>query len=75
MTETAIRRRTNADGSERILNAPLSKRYTFPQEMEVLLDRNGFIVQERYGGPDRNDLTGESQYMVYVCAKKQSNGG
>ncbi len=75
VTETAIRRITNADGSGRILKAPLSKRYTFPQEMEVLLDMNGFTVQERYGGPDRSALTGESQYMVYVCAKKRKNGG
>lgn len=74
VTETAIRRITNVDGSERILEAPLSKRYTFPQEMELLLDMNGFTVQERYGGPDRSNLTGESQYMVYVCAKKQSGG-
>ncbi len=70
VTETAIRRIKAADGNESILEAPLRKRYTFPQEMEALLDANGFIIKERYGGPDRSALTSASMFMVYICAKK-----
>jgi SAM-dependent methyltransferase len=66
-TETAIRRITHADGSVTVHTAPLRLRYTFPQEMEGLLDRAGFRVAARYGGPDRSELTGSSRYLVYVC--------
>ncbi len=66
-TETAIRRITRADGQKIVHAAPLQLRYTFPQEMEKLLARNGFEVVERYGGPDRSPLTNGSQFMVYVC--------
>ncbi len=68
--ETAIRHILNADGSETVHVAPLSLRYTFPQEMETLLDGAGFEVVERYGGPDRSELTNTSQYLVYVCKLK-----
>lgn len=71
--ETAIRRIANPDGSETVYTAPLSLRYTFPQEMEALLDWAGFVVTERYGGPDRSPLTAASRFMVYVCAEKGSS--
>ena len=66
-TETAIRRIVSADGNETVHVAPLQLRYTFPQEMESLLDRVGFEVKERYGGPDRSPLAGDSRYLVFVC--------
>ncbi len=69
-TETAIRHIIRSDGSEAIHVTPLQLRYTFPQEMESLLDRSGFEIKERYGGPDRSKLTNESQYIVFVCASK-----
>jgi SAM-dependent methyltransferase len=68
--ETAIRRIASPDGNETVHVAPLRLRYTFPQEMEALLDRSGFEVKERYGGPDRSPLTGESRFMVSVCTNK-----
>ena len=66
-TETAVRRILALDGQETVRIAPLALRYTFPQEMEALLDHAGFRVVERYGGPDRSPLVKESRYMVYVC--------
>ncbi len=69
-TETAIRRIRRADGEEIVHAAPLQLRYTFPQEMEGILERAGFEVVERYGGPDRSPLTNESQYLVLVCKNR-----
>jgi SAM-dependent methyltransferase len=65
--ETAIRRITLLNGEEQVLAAPLCLRYTFPQEMEALLDHAGFRIIERYGGADRSPLTAESRFLVYVC--------
>lgn len=66
-TETAIRRVLGHDGVEMVRIAPLSLRYTFPQEMEALLADAGFAVVERYGGPDRRPLANDSEYMVFLC--------
>jgi SAM-dependent methyltransferase len=66
-TETAIRRVLGQDGVEMVRIAPLSLRYTFPQEMEGLLMDAGFAVVQRYGGPDRRALANDSEYMVFVC--------
>jgi SAM-dependent methyltransferase len=70
--ETAIRRVTEPDGSQTVHVAPLALRYTFPQEMEGLLERAGFDVLERYGGPDRSPPSAESTYLVYVCAGRDT---
>ena len=70
--ETAIRRIAGADGKETTYVAPLYLRYTFPQEVEALLDYGGFEVKERYGGPDRSPLTADSRFLVYVCARKSN---
>jgi SAM-dependent methyltransferase len=69
-TETAIRHIVSSDGTEIVQVAPLQLRCTFPQELEALLDRTGFEVQERYGGPDRSSLTGDSRYMIFICGSK-----
>jgi SAM-dependent methyltransferase len=66
-TETAIRRFTLPGGKDVVHRAPLSLRYTFPQEMEALLEREGFTVLERYGDFDRSPLAKDSQNMIYVC--------
>jgi hypothetical protein len=50
--------------------APLQLRYTFPQEMETVLDCAGFEVIERFGDPDRSPLTVESRFLIYVCGNK-----
>jgi SAM-dependent methyltransferase len=68
--ETAIRRVTGPDGAEQVYIAPLSLRYTFPQEMDRLLDGAGFQVVERLSGPDRTPLSAASRFLVYLCALK-----
>lgn len=71
-TETAIRHIVNSEGQEIVHISPLQLRYTFPQEMETLLDRTGFEVIERYGGPDRSPLAESSRFLVFVCSIKGS---
>jgi len=69
--ETAIRRIRGSDGEELVYVAPLSLRYTFPQEMEALLDHAGLVVLERFGGPERAPLAQDSPFIVYVCGLKE----
>lgn len=66
-TETAYRHVQNPDGSETRYAAPLSLRYTFPQEMEALLEQAGLRVVERFGGADRSPLSNQSDFLVYIC--------
>jgi SAM-dependent methyltransferase len=66
-TETAYRCWKDANGQEVVKGAPLSLRYTFPQEMEALLHYNGFEVLERYGDWDKSSVTNESDHLIYVC--------
>jgi SAM-dependent methyltransferase len=73
--ETAIRRISSPDGPEVQYVAPMQLRYTFPQEMERVLEYTGFEVKQRYGGPDRSPLTPQSSDMVFVCAKKKHSPG
>lgn len=70
--ETAFRRWTEADGREVCHVAPLALRYTFPQEMDLLLQTCGFRIAERYGGADFSPLTEKSRFMVFVCMKATS---
>jgi SAM-dependent methyltransferase len=68
-TETAYRRWRDSEGREVVRTALLILRYTFPQEIEVLLHYNGFTVLERYGSTDFSPLTSESKHMIYVCQR------
>ena len=67
--EVAIRRWKEKNGREVIKQVPLARRLIFPQEMEMLLQYNGFSVIERYGDWDKSPLTNESELMIYVCRK------
>jgi SAM-dependent methyltransferase len=68
-TETAYRRWRDGEGREITRCAPLTLRYFFPQEMEALLQRNGFAIGECYGDWDLSPLTQASKSMIYVCQK------
>lgn len=68
-TETAIRRVYISENEVITHVAPLPLRYTFPQEMELLLECSGFRILERYGNAERAPLTNESRFLVYVCEK------
>lgn len=48
----------------------ISLRYSFPQEMERLVNANGFEIVQVYGDWDENELHAESISMVYVCRVK-----
>ena len=48
--ETAVRHVSGADGEETVYVAPLSLRYTFPQEMEALLDHAGLVLLNQAAG-------------------------
>ena len=69
--ETAYRRWNDANGEEVVKVAPLALRYSFPQELEALLQYNGFTVVERYGDYNASPLTNNSRLMIYVCRKSK----
>ncbi len=70
--ETAYRR-WEEDGQTVTKVAPLSLRNTFPQELELLLNKNGFDIEARYGNYKFEPLTATSPMMLYLC-RKHSGG-
>lgn len=68
--ETAFRRWVEEGGKEILKVAPLSLRYTFPQEIETLLHYNGFEIVEQYGDWERSQLTDKSRMIVSVCKRR-----
>lgn len=40
----------------------------FPSELQLLVERAGFAVEERFGGFDRSPLSRTSQRQILVCA-------
>jgi SAM-dependent methyltransferase len=69
--ETAYRRWIDESGQQILKIAPLSLRYTFPQEMEMLLNYNGFDIAEKFGDWDHSPLTGTSRFMIFVCNQRK----
>ena len=43
-------------------------RYTFPQELNALLEQNGFRILKQYGNWDKSPLTKESASIITVCS-------
>ncbi|MFZ5910698.1 MAG: class I SAM-dependent methyltransferase [Chloroflexota bacterium] len=63
---TLWRRWREADGEkERITHIAI--RYTFPQELNALLEQSGFRILEQYGDWDKNPLTQASPSIITVC--------
>lgn len=54
-----------ADPKERITRIAI--RYTFPQELNALLEGNGFKVLHQYGDWDKSPLTKDSPTIISVC--------
>lgn len=48
----------------------ISLRYVFPQEMERIIQSNGFTVSDAYGSWDKEPLCDSSNEMIYVCKKQ-----
>lgn len=65
--ETAYRRWRDASGTEIVKVAPLSLRQTFPAEMEILLQANGFALVQRYGGWDFTPFRADSRLLICLC--------
>lgn len=68
--ETAYRRWVDESGNEILKVAPLSLRYTFPQEIETLLYYNGFDIVEQYGDWEYGELTDKSRMIISVCKRR-----
>jgi ubiquinone/menaquinone biosynthesis C-methylase UbiE len=59
----------NVEGEEHRRRSRTALRYTFPQEMRMLLEYNGFAIEEQYGDWDRSALTAESFNLITLCAR------
>ncbi|MDZ5473731.1 methyltransferase domain-containing protein [Bacillus sp. 31A1R] len=64
-----IRRFKEASGQIAETRSSISLRYTYPQEMDRLLDKHGFEVVNVYQDFNEAPLTTEAYGMVYVCRK------
>lgn len=63
---TLWRRWREPDGDkERVTRIAI--RYTFPQELNALLERSGFRVMNQYGDWDKNPLTRDSESIITIC--------
>lgn len=65
-----IRKYKNSDGN--IVNeksTDIRLRYTFPKEMERLLQSNGFEIVNVYKDWNETPITADSYEMIYVCKK------
>lgn len=63
---TLFRRwREGDEPKERVTRIAL--RYTFPQELNALLEGNGFKVLHQYGDWDKSPLTKDSPTIISVC--------
>ncbi|WP_246943348.1 class I SAM-dependent methyltransferase [Bacillus pinisoli] len=52
------------------LKTNIKLRYVFPKEMERLLLKNGFVVENAYKDWDGSPLDKDSKQMIYVCRKR-----
>ena len=48
----------------------IALRYTFPQELAVLLHYNGFTIERQYGDWNLEPLTAASTSIIVVCRKR-----
>jgi SAM-dependent methyltransferase len=62
--------RWHEDGRERTKTTRIALRYTFPQELAALLDRNGFTLVRRYGDWNGEPLTADSRSIIVVCRRR-----
>jgi SAM-dependent methyltransferase len=62
--------RWHEDGRERTKTTRIALRYTFPQELAALLDRNGFTLVRQYGDWNGEPLTADSRSIIVVCRRR-----
>ncbi len=58
------------DGTVKRTVAEMSLRYSYRYELELLLDKAGFSVEELYGSYDFEDYGAGSSRLIYVCRRK-----
>jgi SAM-dependent methyltransferase len=55
----------DAEDKERVTRIAI--RYTFPQELNALLEHHGFSILEQYGDWDKSPLKKESPSIISIC--------
>ena len=60
---------TAPDGSIKRTITSFKLRYTYRYEMELLLDKAGFAIEEFYGSSDFDDFVTGSAKLIYVCRR------
>lgn len=60
-------RRWQEAGEDKERVSHIALRYTFPQELNALLEWNGFCILEQYGNWDKNPLKKESPSIISIC--------
>jgi ubiquinone/menaquinone biosynthesis C-methylase UbiE len=58
------------DGTLKRTVANLRLRYTYRYEMELLLDRAGFVLEDLYGSYDFEEYGNGSTNLIYICRSK-----
>lgn len=48
----------------------IALRYTFPQELNALLESNGFTIRAQYGNWDKSPLDKDSPTIITICQKQ-----
>jgi SAM-dependent methyltransferase len=57
------------DGTVRRTVAPLKLRYTYRFEMQLLLEKAGFSIEELYGSHEFDELDEDSDRLIFVCRR------
>ena len=60
-------RRWQEGGEDRKRITRIAIRYTFPQELNALLEHHGFRILEQYGDWDKSPLSKESPSIITIC--------
>ncbi len=55
----------DGDDEEGVLSFEM--RQFFPQEIDTLLEYNGFTIDRKYGGYDGEEFSGDSPKQLIVC--------
>lgn len=60
---------TMADGTIKRTVAPLHLRYIYRYEMQLLLEKAGFIIEDLYGSHDFEEFGASSAKLIYICRR------
>jgi hypothetical protein len=58
------------EGEDQELVEELTQRVWFPQEIDSLLDHNGFELVAKYGDFDESPFTSDSPKQLMLCRKR-----